>query len=195
MKFRDRSMILLLLLCASIAPGLHAAEKKPASGPGFAMDYGPYLTSSLTSTPVVPSDLKSQAVLAHKSLNIKVGNGASVSFDTDTLRYAAGWTGEFLDLSKTHLTTPKGDGPPRPGGRSSSPPKTRPTGQRPTARLPIRATTPSPQDSGRSPRITRTTRACTSGTTASSWHTQSAPPMCSNSPPPRASMAGSHSSE
>jgi glucose/arabinose dehydrogenase len=55
-------------------------------------------------------------VLVHKSLNIKVGNGATVSFDTDTLRCAAGWTGEFLDLAKTHLTTPKGDGPPRPGG-------------------------------------------------------------------------------
>src|SRR5687768_9094364 len=98
-------ILLFLAICGTVA---RAAEN---SSPGATMDYGPYLASSL-----VAGEPKSADVIAYKSLNIKVGDGVTVAFDTDTLRYAAGWTGGFLDVSKTHLTTPKGDGPPRPGG-------------------------------------------------------------------------------
>src|SRR3954454_24082240 len=93
--------------------GLHAQEDPAEKGPkppakptkGALMDYGPYLASSLT-MPVAGGKPK---VVAYKSLDIKLGGGAFVSFDTELLRYGAGWTGEFLDLKKTHMTTSKGD--------------------------------------------------------------------------------------
>jgi glucose/arabinose dehydrogenase len=105
-------LVATIPICGADGP---AAGK--TSSPGATMDYGPYLASSLIS----PAQSKSAAVaamgpaLAYKGLTIKVGNGACVCFDTDTLRYAAGWTGGFLNLAKTHMTTPKGDGPPCPG--------------------------------------------------------------------------------
>src|SRR5207248_956858 len=40
----------------------------------------------------------------------------SVCFDTGLVRMAAGWTGEFLDLSRAHLATMKGDSAARPKG-------------------------------------------------------------------------------
>jgi hypothetical protein len=42
-------------------------------------------------------------------------NAASVVFDTETLCYAAAWHG-WLDLTRTHLTTEKGEIPPRASG-------------------------------------------------------------------------------
>src|SRR5439155_13294012 len=54
--------------------------------------------------------------LAAKAVVVKLGSGAAVAFDTDLLRYAAAWTDGYLDLSKTHLTTPKGSTPLTPKG-------------------------------------------------------------------------------
>jgi len=71
------------------------------------MDYGSMLTYTvgLRETPG-----KTNANLALKGVCIRLGpsNAAAICFDTDLLRYYAGWTGGFLDLSKTHLTTYKG---------------------------------------------------------------------------------------
>src|SRR5438105_4810086 len=93
-------MTMPLLLAAMIG---RAAE--PNKGKGFSMDYGPVLASSIA----VRGTGKEQTVLAYKSLDIKLGDGAWVSFDTDLLRYVAGWMGTGLDLRKTHMTSEKGD--------------------------------------------------------------------------------------
>jgi cytochrome c553 len=61
------------------------------------MDYGPYLTASIE----VPG---SRTNIAYKGLAIRLNgltfgtNQNAVLFDTDLLRYAAGWTGEYVAL-------------------------------------------------------------------------------------------------
>jgi glucose/arabinose dehydrogenase len=95
-----RLAIIPLLLVTLLA---QAAE--PNKGKGFSMDYGPVLASSIA----LRGPGKEQTVLAYKSLDIKLGDGAWVSFDTDLLRYAAEWVGDGLDLRKTHMTSQKGD--------------------------------------------------------------------------------------
>ncbi len=76
--------------------------------PGHDMDYGPYLdyTVQLAGT----NDCVSKGI----TVTLRAGtNMGAVLFDTETLSYAAGWTGGWLDLSKTHLATYKGELPPR----------------------------------------------------------------------------------
>ena len=117
-----RLLILTSILCLFL-PGARAAD------PGVEMDYGPFLTGSLDRDKAVSHKLSNQSTeqdgphpnaLAAKAVSVRMkagGNAAlthwgAVAFDTDLLRYAAGWgtfpRGTFLDLSKTHLTTPKG---------------------------------------------------------------------------------------
>ena len=96
----------LLCLCALLPQDAQAPPK------GADMDYGPFLSSTLSRG---KSD-KDADILAFKGITIKVGKNAALCFDTDLLRMAAGWTGGFLDLSETHLTTSKGKWPTRPGG-------------------------------------------------------------------------------
>ena len=105
--------------------------KEPLSEPAKVkrppMDYGRFLSYStarlattrpagtppgkaVVPTIAIPNNME---VLATKGINIKLGKSADATacFDTDTLRYAVGWTGGFLDLSRTHMTLPKGDAP------------------------------------------------------------------------------------
>jgi glucose/arabinose dehydrogenase len=86
-----------------------------APTPGERMDYGPVLASSLRAAPAKAGEKR--VVLAYKGLNIKLGDGAAVCFDTELMRYAAGWTGGWLDLKKTHMTTSKGEVCPAIGGK------------------------------------------------------------------------------
>jgi hypothetical protein len=101
-----------LAVCAlalrSFAAG---ADDEPATAvpavPVPRMDYGSMLTYTV-GVPSAPG--KTNANLALKGLCVRLGgsNAAAICFDTDLLRYYAGWTGGFLDLSKTHLTSSKG---------------------------------------------------------------------------------------
>src|SRR4051794_28227939 len=109
----------------ALAPIVATAADEPTVPPpppgarptrGALMDYGSFLTSSLSLPPANAKE-KIPPAIAYKSINIKLGNGASVAFDTDLLRYAAGWTGEWLNLAKTHMTTQKGDVCPSVGGK------------------------------------------------------------------------------
>src|SRR3954465_3139153 len=110
------ALLLLVLVPALAAPAPvnddPAERPLPATkGPikptkGALMDYGPYLSSSLRA-PIGPGG--KEIVAAYKGLNIKRGNDAYVCFDTELMRYAVGWTGEWLDLKRTHMTTSKGD--------------------------------------------------------------------------------------
>ena len=90
---------------------LAGAEEEPvalaSSVAAPRMDYGSMLTYTV-GLPVTSG--KTNENLALKGVCVRLGgsNEATVCFDTDLLRYYAGWTGGFLDISKTHLTSSKG---------------------------------------------------------------------------------------
>lgn len=99
-----RLMWIVLSLCA-LAAGTHAAVPRP----GHDMEYGPFLAYTV--------QLTNEAVTKGVTVHLRAGtNVAAVLFDTETMRYAAGWTGGWLDLGKTHLASYKGELPPRPDG-------------------------------------------------------------------------------
>jgi hypothetical protein len=98
-----------------------AATTKP--GKGFAMDYGPFFSYSLLRPQApkvagakaakrVPGDptppWKAGDLLATKGISVKLGDNAGVCFDIDTCRYAAGWTGGFVDISQSNLVKNQG---------------------------------------------------------------------------------------
>jgi hypothetical protein len=95
-----------VLLCLLLGP----LTLRAATGRGFDMDYGSALSYTVQST----QETVTKAVTVRLQAGTNVG---AVLFDTETLRYAAGWTEGWLDLSKTHLATYKGELPPRLVGR------------------------------------------------------------------------------
>jgi hypothetical protein len=99
-----------LLIISTLLGAAHAAAPRA----GYDMDYGPALayTVQLGGT----NDFVSKGV----TVTLRAGtNTGAVLFDMETLNYTAGWTGGWLDLSKTHLTTYKGELPPRVAGKIS----------------------------------------------------------------------------
>jgi hypothetical protein len=122
-----RRLWVLALVGLSVRANLpcHAAT---TSAPGAAMDYGPFLTSSLDRDPAASKKASGGSTeqtgkdanhLAAKSVSVKLRAGdivGGVAFDTDRLCYVGPWTGGFLDLRNTHLTTEKGSVPPSPAG-------------------------------------------------------------------------------
>ena len=114
MSFELSPVILLRVLrclLALLALGLSLSGTRAAGPrPGYDMDYGPFLAYTV--------QLTNEAVTKGVTVTLRAAtNAAAVLFDTETLRYAAGWTGGWLDLSKTHLTTSKGELPPRVAGK------------------------------------------------------------------------------
>ena len=108
------ALLVLTALSARAAAPADPAEAPPVAGgkgKGATMDYGPFLQSSLAA----PGP--KGAVLADRAITIKLDGGAYVAFDTETMRVAAAWTGDWLDLSKSHLTSPKGSAPPAIAGK------------------------------------------------------------------------------
>lgn len=107
---------LLAAAILALALGLGAAgvgaeggdrPEKPAreQGPGARMDYGPVIHYFLHS----PADKKE---IIYKSIAIRLGADAGVSFDAETMRLAAGWTGGFIDMTATTpAKTGQGSGP------------------------------------------------------------------------------------
>lgn len=78
------------------------------------MDYGPFLSYTVATRPGLTQAADHLAV---KGIVVKVdGTNAAVCFDTDTLRMAGGWTGGFLDVSRTHLDSYKGNDAAMPAG-------------------------------------------------------------------------------
>jgi cytochrome c2 len=82
---------------------LTAAESSPrpplTGKPWVDMDYGPFLTASIEApSPRTNIAYKGLAIRLPGSPDASSGAGAAVLFDTDLLRYAAGWTGEFVAL-------------------------------------------------------------------------------------------------
>jgi glucose/arabinose dehydrogenase len=92
------------------------------------MDYGPFLTGSLDRDRAVSEKHSNESTeqagnpnaLAAKAVIVRVGDkpdDACIAFDTDLLRVAAGWTGGFVNLDKTHLASMKGSVPLAPVGK------------------------------------------------------------------------------
>jgi hypothetical protein len=91
-----RRIALLFLL---LAPAIEAQQKEPRKLPKWeAMDYGPFYSSSVT----MPwsKDFQAPEGITVKAVTVKLG-GASLCFDTNLCRVAAGWTGGFLKLMGT----------------------------------------------------------------------------------------------
>ena len=81
-----------LLVFARLTPALAQSKWER-------MDYGPFLSSSVT----MPDATNGEDVagITLKGITIKLGANASVCFDTDLLRYTGGWTGGWLSLYGT----------------------------------------------------------------------------------------------
>lgn len=83
----------LTLLLALLPDAVQAQTGKPWED----MDYGPFLTVSIEAP-------KPEGNLAYKGIAIRLGDAfggtanEAVTFDTDLLRYSAGWTGGFVAL-------------------------------------------------------------------------------------------------
>jgi glucose/arabinose dehydrogenase len=103
-----RNAVAAVAVLLGIAAMSHAADKKPEAKPKAgktrpattkwdAMDVGPFFSSGLN-VPSGPAGPGWRPAL--KGLSIKVGekDEATVCFDTERLRMAAGWTGGFLKL-------------------------------------------------------------------------------------------------
>ena len=70
------------------------------------MDYGPFLCYTVNCK--TSSNAPDNLVLKGIAIRVGATNEATVCFDTELMRYAAGWTGGFLNISNTHLNTYKG---------------------------------------------------------------------------------------
>jgi hypothetical protein len=95
MNINFRTILLLILSGSSAAPQQKAPPKWDA------MDYGTFLSSSVT----MPwsKDFQAPDGITVKAITLKVGDEtpAAVCFDTNLCRTAAGWTGGFLKLLGT----------------------------------------------------------------------------------------------
>src|SRR5205823_3700429 len=109
---------LALLSLLSTTPALpqevgneHAPPKatKPGArkGRGYEMDYGSALSYTINCKQAGSSNADN---LVLKGVAVRVSKEplATICFDTELLRYAAGWTNGFLDISRTHLNSSKG---------------------------------------------------------------------------------------
>ena len=85
------------IVTLTISVSAHPGPPKKKRGKRWAeMDYGPYMTASIEAP-------RPKRNIAYKGIAIRLGgeeweaNPATVIFDTDLLRYSAGWTGGFVD--------------------------------------------------------------------------------------------------
>ena len=106
------------------------AKPKPAGRPP--MDLGPAVSFIFNNAPTNRPLGTPDERLVLKALNIRLGTNAGVAFDTERLRYAAGWTGGFIDVRKSSiLASAQGSSPVFPIGQkvfSTSPSGTKPAG-------------------------------------------------------------------
>ncbi|MBI1374832.1 MAG: hypothetical protein GC159_19105 [Phycisphaera sp.] len=123
-----RRLVVAVALCAALAAAapLTQAAKKEAAPPQaekkpkpdakgqpagkqawLEMDYGPYITSTVEAP-------EPEGNFAFKGVTVPLADDASVVFDTDTLRYAAGWDGPLglygVVFDGKHWAYPKTEG-------------------------------------------------------------------------------------
>jgi hypothetical protein len=96
-----------LAALVGLVPAAHAADPiAQGTGRGYRMNYGPVLGYTINCRNFSENQPDNVAL---KGLAIQLTtNKTTVCFDTDLLRYAAGWSNGFLDISHTHLDSAKG---------------------------------------------------------------------------------------
>lgn len=112
--------IITLLACALIGIDFSLAAEignepappkatKPGArkGRGYEMDYGSALSYTINCKQAGSRDVD-DLVLKGVAVRVSKEPLATICFDTELLRYAAGWTNGFLDISRTHLNSSKG---------------------------------------------------------------------------------------
>ena len=82
--------ICLLFLC----PFQASAADLAASRPWQAMDYGPFLSASIEA-PEPRTNIAYKGIAINLGANFGGDHNEAVVFDTDLLRYSAGWTGDL----------------------------------------------------------------------------------------------------
>src|SRR5438045_6748049 len=104
--------VLLVNLTTTAAAPLSdepAAPMKPGlrKGRGYEMDYGSALSYTINCKQAGSSE-PDNLVLKGVAVRVNKDPLTTICFDTESLRYAAGWTNGFLDISHTHLNSSKG---------------------------------------------------------------------------------------
>ena len=84
------------IITFTLSIGLNAATPDPAP-PWQAMDYGPFLTASIEA-PHPATNIAYKGIAINLGENFGGDHNEAVIFDTDLLRYSAGWTGDFVAL-------------------------------------------------------------------------------------------------
>ena len=87
----------LVLVCAvafvSLSATIADAQVRNTGKRWIDMDYGPYMTHSFQAS-------RPAGNIAYKGIKIRLGDeGQSMLFDTDLMRWAAGWQSSDLDWS------------------------------------------------------------------------------------------------
>lgn len=119
--FTARLAPLLTAILLAVADSvIHAADTvartKPPARP--VMDLGPAVSFIFNNGAVNRALGKPDENLILKGLSIRLGTNAGVCFDTETLDYVAGWTGGFIDVSKSSIAqTAQGSSPVFPAGQ------------------------------------------------------------------------------
>lgn len=85
--------------------GVEKKERQPAVAPWLGMDYGPFLSASISvKKPEDPrADKKPGENITYKGISVSLGpeKQAHILFDTELLRYSVGWLGKGLALEGT----------------------------------------------------------------------------------------------
>ncbi len=124
-RIAQRFVLLLVVLYCPIAASAWAAQKQRDGDValGKSMDYGPVLCHSVTFVKPKNKNAPTWAGAVTRGLVVDLRAGRTPSsapgpvlcYDMNRLAVAGLWFDGCLDLSKTHHTSYKGSGPPRPG--------------------------------------------------------------------------------
>jgi len=108
--------VLLIAFTASLVTFLSAPQSAPAKH-GQDMDYGPVVCHSVTFVQPKNKNAPTWKGAVTRAMVVKLPHGHTLCYDVNRLAVAAYWSGGFLDFGKTHYTSYKGSGPPRPAGK------------------------------------------------------------------------------
>ncbi len=88
-------------------------KKEPPKSRIETMDTGPFMSCTIGKFvgPDAGKEFGTIDGVVLKGISVKLGKTAAVVFDTDLMRYAAGWTGGFLDFSDSNPGQEKGNFP------------------------------------------------------------------------------------
>ena len=92
----NRITLAAMMTALMLTPGMLTAEPN-SEAPWQAMDYGPFLTASIEA-PHPGANIAFKGIAINLGANFDGDHNESVIFDTDLLRYSAGWTGDFVAL-------------------------------------------------------------------------------------------------